>query len=60
MSSIQDGSVGQVDFITRHGLHTPEQIDAIPRLKAEIERLNLRTIRIAWCDQHGLDRKSVV
>jgi len=56
MSSIQDGSVGQVDFITRHGLYTDEQREAIPRLKAEIERLKLRTIRIAWCDQHGLVR----
>jgi len=56
MSSIEDGSVGQVDFITRHGLYTDEQREAIPRLKAEIERLKLRTIRIAWCDQHGLVR----
>ena len=56
MSSIQDGSVGQLDFVARYGLLSPEQLEAIPRIKAEIEQHNLRTIRIAWCDQHGLVR----
>ncbi|MSR15767.1 MAG: glutamine synthetase [Gammaproteobacteria bacterium] len=56
MSTLQDGSVGQLDFVTRHGLMSEEQLAAIPRIKALIEQHRLRTIRIAWCDQHGLVR----
>lgn len=54
--SIQDGSVGQLDFVTRHGLHSPEQRAAIERIEEDIARHRLRTIRIAWGDQHGVVR----
>lgn len=56
MSTLQDGSVGQIDFVSRHGLMSEAQREAIPRIKALIEEQQLRTIRIAWCDQHGLVR----
>ncbi|MBI4695796.1 MAG: glutamine synthetase [Gammaproteobacteria bacterium] len=54
--SIQDGSVGQRKFVERHGLHNQAQREAIDRIKAEIKQHDLRTIRIAWGDQHGLVR----
>ncbi len=54
--SIQDSSVGQLDFVTRHRLMDDEQREAIERIKAIIEQHKLRTIRIAWGDQHGLVR----
>jgi glutamine synthetase len=54
--SIQDGSVGQLDFVTRHGLHSPEQRAAIERIEEDIARHRLRTIRVAWGDQHGVVR----
>jgi glutamine synthetase len=54
--TIQDGSVGQIDFVERHGLWSAEQAAAAERIKAEIEQHDLRTIRIAWGDQHGVVR----
>ena len=54
--SVQDGSVGKRGFIERHGLWSPEQVDAAHRIEAEIEQRGLRTIRIAWGDQHGIVR----
>ena len=54
--SIQDGSVGQLDFVTRHGLHSAAQLAAIEQIREDIARHRLRTIRIAWGDQHGVVR----
>ena len=54
--SIQDGSVGKLDFIERHGLWNDEQREAARRIAADIEQQDLRTIRVAWGDQHGLVR----
>lgn len=54
--SIQQGSVGQIDFIERHGLWSAAQADAAAQLAAVIEEQGLRTIRIAWGDQHGIVR----
>ncbi len=54
--TIQDGSVGQLDFVECHGLWSEEQVAAAERLKSDIEQHNLRTIRIAWGDQHGVVR----
>lgn len=59
--SIQDGSVGQLNFVDRYGLWTDAQRDAVARIKASIAEHDLRTIRIAWGDQHGVVRgKSVM
>jgi glutamine synthetase len=48
--------VGQLDFVERHGLWTAEQTAAAERIRSEIEKHDLRTVRIAWSDQHGLVR----
>jgi len=59
--TIQDGSLGQIDFIKRHGLWSEEQAAAAERIASEIEQHDLRTIRVAWGDQHGVVRgKSVM
>ena len=54
--SLQDGSVGKRGFVERHGLWSDAQRDAAGRLEAEIKQHDLRTIRIAWGDQHGIVR----
>ncbi len=54
--SVQDGSVGQLDFVARHALFSGEQREAIARIEADIAGHDLRTIRVAWGDQHGLVR----
>ena len=54
--TLQDGSVGQINFIERHGLWSDAQREAAERIKAEIEQRDLKIIRIAWGDQHGLVR----
>ncbi len=54
--TIQDGSVGQLGFIERYDLWSEEQVAAADRLKSEIEQHDIRTIRIAWGDQHGVVR----
>jgi len=54
--SIQDGSVGQFDFVERFGLWSEEQAAAADLIKADIEQHDLRTVRIAWGDQHGIVR----
>jgi len=54
--SLQDGSLGQVGFVECHGLWTDEQRTAAARIEAEIAEHDLRTVRIAWGDQHGVVR----
>lgn len=54
--SIQDGSVGKLDFIKTHGLWNEEQQEAAKSVAASVAQHDLRTIRIAWGDQHGIVR----
>lgn len=54
--AIQDGSVGRQGFIETHGLWSDAQRAAAAELEAELKRRDLRTIRIAWGDQHGILR----
>jgi glutamine synthetase len=54
--SIQEGSVGQIGFIDRHDLWSERQHEAAGRIVSAIEQHNLRTIRVAWGDQHGIVR----
>jgi glutamine synthetase len=49
-------NVSQNGFIARHQLWNSDQIDAVGRICAEIQEKNLRLIRVAWCDQHGISR----
>lgn len=48
--------IGRSGFVAEHGLHTPEQQDAVERVVARVRELDLRTIRIIVVDQHGIPR----
>ena len=48
--------VNQNGFIARHRLSDHEQIEAVGRICAAIQENNLRLIRVAWCDRHGISR----
>jgi glutamine synthetase len=54
--SAQEGSVGKQGFVAAHSWWGDEEIEAASRIESEIKRLNLRTIRVAWGDQHGIVR----
>lgn len=54
--SLQEGSVGRRGFIAQHGLWSDAQREAASRIEAQIRDHDLRTIRIAWGDQHGIVR----
>ncbi|NHC43257.1 glutamine synthetase [Bacillus sp. MM2020_1] len=43
-------------FISRHQLWSSEQIAAVEKIHASIQEKNLRLIRVAWSDQHGISR----
>ncbi|MEX2481563.1 MAG: glutamine synthetase family protein [Gammaproteobacteria bacterium] len=54
--TLQEGSVGKIGFVERHGLWNDEQRAAAGELEARIREHDLRTIRVAWGDQHGIVR----
>jgi glutamine synthetase len=54
--ALSDISVGKVGFVERHGLWNDEQKEAARRARAQIEEQELRTVRVAWGDQHGVVR----
>lgn len=56
MSESTDQGVGRSGFVEQHALYTAEQRDAVERMAARIDELDLRTIRIAIVDQHGVPR----
>jgi glutamine synthetase len=56
MSLQQIGDVGRSDFIARHGLWTAEQQEAAAGLLARAREANVRAVRIAFADQHGVLR----
>ncbi len=59
--SLQEGSLGQIAFVERHGLWNDDQRAAAARAEAAIAERDLRTVRVAWGDQHGVVRgKSVM
>ncbi len=51
-----DGSVGKKDFVEKNKLWDSEQNRLARNIEEEVKRLNLKTIRIAWGDQHGIVR----
>ena len=55
-SSLSAQSVGKVGFVERHELWTDEDRAAAERVKAQLAEADLRQVRIAWCDQHGIAR----
>ena len=48
--------VGQPGFVSQHGLYTGEQAAAAQEVAARIAELDLRTVRLAVVDQHGVPR----
>ena len=46
----------ETGFIAKHGLWTDEQREAGERLSATVAEKDLREVRIAWGDQHGIVR----
>jgi len=48
--------VGQQGFVARHNLYTSEQAAAAEAVAARIRDLDLRTVRLAVVDQHGMPR----
>jgi glutamine synthetase len=51
-----DPDAARTGFIAKHGLWTDEQHEAGERLSATIAEKDLREVRIAWGDQHGIVR----
>jgi len=43
-------------FIERHSLWDDRQREAVSQVKARVEELDLRQIRVSWGDQHGIAR----
>jgi len=48
--------VGQHGFVAHHGLYTEEQAAAAGAVARRIGELDLRTVRLAVVDQHGIPR----
>jgi glutamine synthetase len=53
-------SVGRKGFVQEHGLLTAEQLDAGKESSNRIEAEGIKTVRIAWADQHGIPRGKFV
>ena len=47
-------------FIEKHGLWTVEQHRAAKALAERVQKSNIRNVRIAWGDQHGIVRGKTV
>jgi glutamine synthetase len=56
MRTPHESSVGQIGFIANHGLWTDEQQAAARNLEERLAAEDVRRVRIAWCDQHGIAR----
>jgi glutamine synthetase len=54
--SLHDGSIGKRGFIADFGAWGDAEREAAARIEADIRQHDLRTIRVAWGDQHGLVR----
>lgn len=56
MRTPHESSVGQIGFIANHGLWSDEQQQAARDLEERLKTEDVRRVRIAWCDQHGISR----
>jgi glutamine synthetase len=56
MRTPHESSVGQIGFVANHGLWTDEQQQAARELEERLKTQDVRRVRIAWCDQHGIAR----
>ena len=53
-------SVGREGFVAEFGGFSKEQQDLADGLPARLEDQDIRTVRIAWPDQHGIPRGKFV
>lgn len=53
-------SVGRRGFVEQHGLLSKEQLDLRKDVAGRIEADGIKTVRIAWADQHGIPRGKFV
>lgn len=53
-------SVGRKGFVEQYGLLSKEQLDAGGEASDRIEAEGIKTVRIAWADQHGIPRGKFV
>jgi glutamine synthetase len=56
MSTAANAGVGQPDFVARHGLLSPEGTTLAREIAERILTHDLRTVRLAVIDQHGVPR----
>jgi glutamine synthetase len=56
MSTSPDAGVGQPGFVERHGLRSPETATLAREVAERIHTHDLRTVRLAVVDQHGVPR----
>jgi glutamine synthetase len=56
MRTPHESSVGQIGFIANNGLWSDEQAAAARDLEKRLADGDVRRVRIAWCDQHGIAR----
>jgi glutamine synthetase len=60
MRTSHESSVGQIGFIKNHELWTAEQQEAAERLEGRLRSEDIRRVRVAWCDQHGVARGKIL
>jgi glutamine synthetase len=53
-------NIGKRGFVEQYDLHTTEQREAGEALKDRLGREGIKTVRIAWADQHGIPRGKYV
>ena len=53
-------SVGRKNFVQEHGLLTEDQLRTKGEVADRIESEGIKTVRIAWADQHGIPRGKFV
>jgi len=60
VSSLADIAVGRVGFIEQYGLWSGEQREAAQRIIAEIDKNELKLVRVSLPDQHGILRNKTL
>src|SRR2546425_1259536 len=53
-------SIGKQGFVEEHGLLTKDQLDIAGEVEQRLEADGIKTVRIAWADQHGIPRGKFV
>jgi glutamine synthetase len=59
MAPREDG-LGRVSFVDRHGLWTPQQIEAAAEIIGRVKSEDLEVVRFSFADQHGILRGKTI